>query len=131
MYIGLLEDKDRKVKYIAYKHLGKFLVTMKGIQIDTWFLKLFVSIPHLDKSKELMYQCAFNFPGIIHIFGAEVWNELSEHYGKLAKLSDQWVKRTLAYSLHEMAKMLGNTITETELLPVAMWYLNDSDSEIW
>lgn len=83
-----MEDKDKKVKYIAYKHMAKFLVTMIGLSIDSRFLKLFISIPHLDKSKELLFQCAFNFPGIIHIYGTEVWAELSEHYIKLSKLTE-------------------------------------------
>jgi len=95
------------VKYIAYKFMAKFLVTLMGNQINPQFLDLFVSIGNGDKTKELLFQCAYNFPGIVYVFGVTRWNDLKELYQKLLKLNEVSIKRTLAYSLHEICKMLG------------------------
>ena len=49
---------------------------------------------------------------------------------KLAKFNDNRIKRTLAYSIHEIAKICGEEITETDLVPVIERFLKDNFSEI-
>jgi hypothetical protein len=51
----------------------------------------------------------------------------------LAKLAPrlQWkVRRTLAYSIHEVARILGTDLTEAELVPVFNSFAKDLD-EVW
>jgi len=48
-------------------------------------------------------------------------------YESLVKDSRSKVRRTLSFSLHEIAKILGSEITEKELIPVLQHFLNDND----
>jgi len=59
--------------------------------------------------------------------GKDKWPDLKRLYKILVK-DNQWkVRKTLSYSLHEVAKILGPELTEEELLPVLENFLKDSD----
>ena len=58
-------------------------------------------------NSENSYHCAYNFPAVLLTLGAESWVDLKRLYFMLAR-DQQWkVRRTLSYSLHEIAKVLG------------------------
>jgi serine/threonine-protein phosphatase 4 regulatory subunit 1 len=80
-----------------------------------------------SSSGPLQLTCAFNFPGVAVTIGRGRWGEIKGAYGILAG-SMQWrVRRTLAFSLHEMAKILGEDLSEVDLLPVFEEMLGDTD----
>lgn len=59
--------------------------------------------------------------------GAENWASLSETFATLGK-DFQWkTRRTLSFSLHEIARILGPKLTEEELLPTFDLFLHDLD----
>jgi len=80
--------------------------------------------------------CAFNFPGVLQTVTKDKlallktlktyvffnillhrWSQLEEAYFSLTR-DVQWkVRRSLAHSLHEVARILGTELTETKLLP--------------
>lgn len=48
----------------------------------------------------------------------------------MAKFNDDRIKKTLAYSIHEIARILGSEITEQDLIPIMERFLRDSSNEI-
>ena len=50
--------------------------------------------------------------------GSTAWVQLKPLHEKLVRDSRLKVRKTLAYSLFELAKILGPEMTESELLPV-------------
>lgn len=78
----------------------------------------------------MCYYASFNFPAFIYTLGRENWETFRKIYLKLAKFNDQKIKKTLAHSIHELARILGTEITEQDLVPVMERFLKDSSSEI-
>ena len=62
--------------------------------------------------------------------GKEKWDEFRKIYLKLSKFNDSRIKRTLAHSIHELARILGQEITETDLVPIMERFLKDTVNEI-
>jgi serine/threonine-protein phosphatase 4 regulatory subunit 1 len=137
------EDVSRWVKIEAYKQLGPFIATFnEPKEVFILFMKLFL---HLKLSTELIQiftgmafqqgqsdnemieYCAYNFPAVCLTAGKERWNLLEKAYNALVK-DVQWkVRRTLAYSLHEIAKIVGTEITEKTLISAFELFLRDLD----
>ena len=62
-----------------------------------------------EVDEDLMYICAFSFPAVFSTIGGKNWFKLRDVYHTLIKSQALSTKRTLAYSLHEVAKTLGQT----------------------
>lgn len=62
--------------------------------------------------------CAFNYPAVALTLGRARWGELTELYASLAKDPATKVRRTLAASLGELAKIIGPESAQRDLLPV-------------
>jgi serine/threonine-protein phosphatase 4 regulatory subunit 1 len=73
------------------------------------------------------YNCAFNFPAIALTLGVEYWKYIKNLYKKLAEDVSWKVRQTLAYSIHELAIILGTTNTQTDLVPIFDSYIKDVD----
>ena len=59
------------------------------------------------KNIDNIFHCAFNFPAVISVLGRENWGQVRDTYMKLTQ-NNQWkVKKSLSYSLHEVAEILG------------------------
>ena len=68
-------------------------------------------INSIGKENEVMYACAYNFPAVLDALGRERWPELIKLYEKLLKSTDKKIKITLSESLHEIAKIIGESYT--------------------
>mmetsp|Transcript_8274 Transcript_8274/g.7852 ORF Transcript_8274/g.7852 Transcript_8274/m.7852 type:complete len:259 (+) Transcript_8274:407-1183(+) len=130
MYIKFMIDKNKKVRVNAFKYLGKFLDTLKDLEIDQEFLELYIETGLRTKAKDLQFYCAYNFPGMLYILKKDSWEALEELYVKLSKSHDIRVKKTLAHSIHEIAKIVGSEITETLLIDILNSYLRDPMKEV-
>lgn len=51
--------------------------------------------------------CAHNFPAVLDTIGSARWDELKDIYFDLIKNQNVKVRRTLAFSLHAVASILG------------------------
>ncbi|KAJ3756748.1 armadillo-type protein [Lentinula raphanica] len=81
---------------------------------------------YTDPTRPLI--CAFNFPAVTLTVGRLRWSSaLRDTYLWLAESSIPGVKRTLAASLGEMAKILGKECAQQDLLPV--WHSAFSSPE--
>ena len=66
-------------------------------------------------------------PGVALTLGRERWAEIRGAYDMLAHSVHWKVRRSLACSLHEMARILGSELAEADLVPVFQEMLGDAD----
>uniref|UniRef100_M4BY62 Serine/threonine-protein phosphatase 4 regulatory subunit 1 n=1 Tax=Hyaloperonospora arabidopsidis (strain Emoy2) TaxID=559515 RepID=M4BY62_HYAAE len=74
---------------------------------------------------DIKFHCAFNFPAVASILGAADWLKLSAAFELLHNDTYWKIRRSFAYSLHELARILGQGITETQLATAFDGYLHD------
>ncbi|KAJ2383433.1 hypothetical protein GGI05_005316, partial [Coemansia sp. RSA 2603] len=84
--------------------------------------------------RDVVYQCAFNFPALLAALGSPTgWERLRDVYMQLSKTEHFEARRTLASSLHEVARMLAGTSStcsaahSADLESVLCLFLIDSD----
>uniref|UniRef100_A0A8C2Y8K1 Serine/threonine-protein phosphatase 4 regulatory subunit 1-like n=1 Tax=Coturnix japonica TaxID=93934 RepID=A0A8C2Y8K1_COTJA len=76
---------------------------------------------------EIAKHCAYSLPGVALTLGRQNWHCLKDTYETLAT-DVQWkVRRTLAFSIHELAVILGDQLTAADLVPVFNGFLKDLD----
>ncbi|KAK3085905.1 hypothetical protein FSP39_010290 [Pinctada imbricata] len=76
---------------------------------------------------EITKHCAYNLPAVAYTLGRQNWNCIKVLYETLAADMQWKVRRTLAFSIHEMAIILGEDITHRDLVPVFDGFLKDLD----
>jgi serine/threonine-protein phosphatase 4 regulatory subunit 1 len=124
-YSRLLQDSNKHVRTGAYLHLGPFMATLKSSQVSMGMVQLFCS---MADEEDLKLQAAFQLPSVVLTIGRGRWFELRECYLSLCRSENSKVRRTLACSLHEVAKILGSELCENDLLPVFETFANDADA---
>lgn len=78
----------------------------------------------------MCYYAAYNFPAFVYVNQKEDWPKFRKVYLKLTSVNDFQTKKTLACSIHELARILGPEITDSELIEVFDKFLNDSASDV-
>eukprot|EP00051_Salpingoeca_urceolata_P029258 m.489395 g.489395 ORF g.489395 m.489395 type:complete len:778 (+) comp26701_c0_seq1:82-2415(+) len=101
------------------------------LPIPDTLLEHFNSMVDPDSAREIdndvVRMCAFSFPAVALVLGPEHWLLIRETYLVLAA-SDEWkVRSSLAASIHVLAEILGQEITEADLLPKFDLFLKDWD----
>ncbi|XP_076247658.1 serine/threonine-protein phosphatase 4 regulatory subunit 1 isoform X2 [Calliopsis andreniformis] len=81
----------------------------------------------LDMSSDIPHHCAFSFPAVVLTLGREYWPYLKQAYQSLASANQWKVRRTLASSIHEIATILGEELTVSDLLPIYDGFIKDLD----
>ncbi|XP_006821986.2 serine/threonine-protein phosphatase 4 regulatory subunit 1-like [Saccoglossus kowalevskii] len=76
---------------------------------------------------EIAKHCAYSLPGVAFTLGRRNWHCIKDIYETLASDMQWKVRRTLAFSIHEMAVILGDQITSDDLVPVFNGFLKDLD----
>jgi serine/threonine-protein phosphatase 4 regulatory subunit 1 len=100
-------------------------------EIDKRIIEFYVSTTENSANKDVCYYSSYNFPAFVYTLGREQWEEsLRRIYSKLAKFNDGRIKKTLSHSIHELARILGPEITETDLVPVMERFLKDPVQDI-
>ncbi|KAI8998481.1 hypothetical protein BD414DRAFT_512104 [Trametes punicea] len=74
--------------------------------------------------------CAFNYPAVTLTLGRDRWPELRSLYRKLAQSPAFKVRRTLAASIGEMAKIVGEEHARVDLMDVWRSSLRADESEV-
>ncbi|GJE95198.1 ARM repeat-containing protein [Phanerochaete sordida] len=74
--------------------------------------------------------CAFNYPAVALTLGRERWHEIRELYLELSQNTSQNVRKTLAASLGEMAKIVGPVHAKQDLLPVWWSSIRSEEAEV-
>ncbi|XP_026097363.1 serine/threonine-protein phosphatase 4 regulatory subunit 1 isoform X1 [Carassius auratus] len=76
---------------------------------------------------EIARHCAFSLPGVALTLGRQNWHCLRDTYETLASDMQWKVRRTLAFSIHELAMILGDQLTAAHLVPIFNSFLKDLD----
>ncbi|RKP34517.1 armadillo-type protein [Dimargaris cristalligena] len=109
---------------VAFQHMDK----VKEILIRH-YLSVVESAVDQDvvTTPELIFQCAYNFPAMLFIMGVSRWDELADAYMALTRFDHFEARKTLAHSLHEVAKLLGPEFGEQYHEKVFGYFLVDLD----
>lgn len=76
---------------------------------------------------------AYNLPAVALTLGADKWHILREVHGQLSNHASSKVRRSLAASLHEIAKIVGLDAASKDLLPFVSHFLDpkfEQDGEV-
>ncbi|KAJ8277561.1 hypothetical protein GJAV_G00076640 [Gymnothorax javanicus] len=76
---------------------------------------------------EIAKHCAYSLPGVALTLGRQNWHCLKDTYETLASDMQWKVRRTLAFSIHELALILGDQLTAADLVPIFNSFLKDLD----
>ena len=123
IYYDFINDEKGLIKNSAVEIFGELisLIKQEGTETLTKLLNFYVkTIMELKKIKkenrEIMKKCAYNFPAVLQFFGEKEWQKLKPCFAKMTKEKDEKIKMPLVSAMGEIAKILGTTITENDLL---------------
>lgn len=128
-YYRFLKDATSKlVRGTAFQNIGPFIANFKdqSVIIDMRIVDFFLGTVSGTSSRDVCYFAAYNIPAIFYVLGAECWPKVKPVYLKLTRFNDVKIQKTLAASIHEIAKILGRDVSEEDLSPVLEIFLNDT-----
>ena len=97
----------------AFQNIGPFIAAFKnGNDIDPKIIDFYVNTTEASSNKDVCYHASFNFPAFVLVFGPDEWPRFQSLYHKLTKINDPRIKKSLAASIHELARILGPKYTE-------------------
>ncbi|CAB3407584.1 unnamed protein product [Caenorhabditis bovis] len=74
--------------------------------------------------------CAFNFPAVCFTLGKAAWPRLRGVFVKLSQDEQPKVRQSIAYSIHDVATIIGQEHTDVDLLPVFFALRVDQCSDV-
>lgn len=132
LFTTFVNDSSRWVRMAAFQNLGPFIATLEKEHVTGELVDHFLSMATSVSSQlggsgeaDIKFHCAFSFPAIVTILGAPGWPKLAPTFEVLSNDTFWKVRRTFAYSLHELARILGQEATETQLATAFDSYLHD------
>ena len=143
IYFLLTNDPEESIKNTALGIFGEFIFYLQreDIKLHTGLLQFYISqIMSLYEIKKNitnlspLYKCAYSFPSVLLAYYRKVstkkWNELKTVYLKFVNDDDPKIKKTVAYSFGEVAKILDSSISEKEIGPLILAMYNENGPEI-
>jgi len=128
-------DQSKWVKVAAFQYFGPFIFSFEQMDDNHQLLDYFLKIGNQEEGKQLTiqqvdndtaYHCAFNFPAVLKTLGVKYWKDKLKPMHDQMVTDSRWkVRRSLAFSIHECAKILGSELTESDLLPDLFHFLQD------
>jgi len=85
------------------------------------------NINNLAPDNEIIFACSYNFPAVVLTLGPSKWPTLVKLFHTLVKGNDR-VRKPIACSLHEIAKIIGEEKAERDLVGVLERFLRDSSN---
>lgn len=76
---------------------------------------------------EITCHCAYSLPAVAMTLGKKNWPILRRLYETLAGDMQWKVRRTLAFSIHELAMILGEDLSTQDLVPIFNGFIKDLD----
>lgn len=118
---SLRDDQDSLLASFGYG--GNESSMMDAAPWDTNF-----RVNSFDPERPLVV--AYNLPAVVLTLGADQWNRLKHAHAELTTSDKPKVRKSLAASLHEVAKIIGQEATRDDLLPAATRFVTDDDAEV-
>lgn len=129
LFETLANDVSLQVRTGMLENLGPLIAELGRERTSESLVDHFVSMAESTggSASGLQLSCAFAMPGVALTLGRERWAEIRGAYDMLAHSVHWKVRRSLACSLHEMARILGSELAEADLVPVFQEMLGDAD----
>ncbi|KAF8944046.1 Serine/threonine-protein phosphatase 4 regulatory subunit 1 [Haplosporangium gracile] len=109
-------DVSRNVRNSAMEVLGEVIYGLGQGNVPDTLLNHFLNMGQQPMNEhELAVMCAFSFPAVVLTAGRSKWPQMKPVYMKLAGTFRFPIRRSLACSLHEMAKILGPELADRDL----------------
>ncbi|KAG9067011.1 Serine/threonine-protein phosphatase 4 regulatory subunit 1 [Linnemannia hyalina] len=109
-------DVSRNVRNSAMEVLGEVIYGLGQGNVPDTLLNHFLSMGQQPMNEhELAVMCAFSFPAVVLTAGRSKWPQMKPVYMKLAGTFRFPIRRSLACSLHEVAKILGPELADRDL----------------
>jgi len=143
IYFLLTNDPEESIKNTALSIFGEFIFYLQreDIKLHTELLQFYINqIMNLYECKKNitnitpLYKCAYSFPSVLLAYYRKVsnkkWNDLKTVYMKFVNDQDPKIKKTIAHSFGEVAKILDPKISETEICPLILTMYNSNNQDI-
>ena len=130
LFESFARDASRWVRNAAFEVLGKFIHAIGSELATPEFVKWFTNVPSMSSTvvdADVAFSCAFAFPAVVITLGRDRFAELAEMFASLTRDSKFYVRRTLAFSLHEIGTVIGSELAEEHLFPAFELFLHDLD----
>jgi serine/threonine-protein phosphatase 4 regulatory subunit 1 len=98
--------------------------------VDNDLLEAYMEMPNkamVNGDGQLTYHCAYSFPAVFLTMGKDSWDKLGGLYKTLESDMQYKVRRCLAFSIHEVAKIMGSEACEINLIPSFDLFFSDVD----
>jgi len=124
IFLRFAQDPARLVKQSILQQSGMFISTLPARIVNETILGNYISMANdpigdVAVDAELKHYCAYSFPAVLQTITGARWGEVRELYHSLIQCRLPTVRQSLAASLHEIARILGDVrIVEEELVPV-------------
>ena len=125
IFKSFAQDEKPLVKNATVEIFGEFisLIDKKDSENFIELLDFYVeTIQRLSSSKgkkedrQIIQKCAYNFPAVLLFFGKNYWPKLKPVFTLMANEKDEKIKLPLASSLGEISNIIGEELTESDLL---------------
>ncbi|KAK9309338.1 hypothetical protein QLX08_000963 [Tetragonisca angustula] len=127
---SLLDDVLKEDKYPGEKHesvnLGDQEIVPRHL-IDSFLTMAEPDQCFGDMGPDIPHHCAFSFPAVVLTLGKDNWKYLKHAYQSLANAKQWKVRHTVASSIHEIAIILGEELTVSDLIPIYDGFIKDLD----
>ncbi|ETV75526.1 hypothetical protein H257_10346 [Aphanomyces astaci] len=127
-------DQSKWVRIAAYQQLGPLIATLSRDGVSDVLVTAFTNMATKPSTlllggaeADIKFHCAYNYPAVAATVGPTLWGQLAAGFDALTHDGFWKVRRTLSYSLHEMAKLLGPDLTDAHLVPAFAYFLDDID----
>jgi len=119
-----IDSRDKSCRNLNAKNNGQEIVPQELIN---YYVSMADPEQCVDMGAEIPHHCAFSFPAVALTLGKENWHCLKKAYQSLSSAKHWRVRRTLASSIHEIAMILGEELTATDLVPIYDGFIKDLD----
>ena len=123
IFKNFVKDEKGAVRNVGIESFGEFISLINqsspdnSIELLDFYVDTIVQLNSQKKeNKAILQKCAYNFPAVLQFFGVQSWEKLKPCFVKIANEKDEKIKMPLAASMGEISKLLGNELTESDLL---------------
>ncbi|CAD8065192.1 unnamed protein product [Paramecium sonneborni] len=116
-------DSNKYIKGVAYRCLARFIAAIEKEKIEPKLIENYLKMADSDirellPEQQVMFACAYGFPAVLQTVGVARWQQLHKLFNHLWKQKNERICKTLAASLHEIAKIIGAERAEIDLFPI-------------
>ncbi|KAF9567246.1 Serine/threonine-protein phosphatase 4 regulatory subunit 1 [Mortierella alpina] len=109
-------DVSRSVRNSIMEVLGEVIAGFEREKVPDSLLNHFLDMGQQPMNEhERAVMCAFSFPAVVLTAGPSKWELMKPVYMRLASTFRSPIRRSLACSLHEVAKILGPELADRDL----------------